>query len=470
MFDEPGPGNVLFPGNMTVTRDSGRQKSIRRPCVYQRGSFHAVVVMGILFLFFIFPGIALTQNKTIAVFGSSVAKGSGDTTLSGGYAGLIRTLLEPRGWPVVNVSRGGDNTLKILPRFEKELLPLKPGYVIIGLSLGNEGIATGSGLARNRIFEQFRSGLLHLVRLCRENGMVPVVVNCYARNDFGPDQYEAVKKMNLLIASWDVPSINALGAIDDGTGKWSPGYWHDKSHPNILGHREIFYAFVPGLFDALAAGKKCPEKIRNGNALSVSEGASASPLVYTPADSMHSFTISFLVKSRGEGVVAKINGKDRGISVSLEKGKVVFSGGKTEMFSSDTTAENMGWQYVTVSHRYASGSTGFYVNGKLAGSQPGRFGFRDFFLGGSGDPAETAPSRAGYRDLLIYRSALNDDEVRCLYYGQLLQSSLEVYAPLGDSAFADGRFAENLAQSMAQVAIHGDHLDAVQETDVTLSK
>lgn len=174
-----------------------------------------------LCLLMAFTFTASSQNKKIAVFGSSVAKGSGDTTGTGGYAGMIETLLESRGWTVVNVSRGGDNTVKILPRFEKELLPEKPAYVIIGLSLGNEGISSRSELNRNRVYERFRSGMIHLIGLCRENGMIPVVVNCYARNDFGDEQYEAVRKMNLLINTWDVPSINALGTIDNGSGKWA---------------------------------------------------------------------------------------------------------------------------------------------------------------------------------------------------------------------------------------------------------
>ena len=77
--------------------------------------------------------------RTLAVFGSSVAAGGGDDE-HGGYAGRLRTVLEARGWRVVNVSRGGDNTVTIAPRFQAELLPQKPGYVLIGLSLANEGL------------------------------------------------------------------------------------------------------------------------------------------------------------------------------------------------------------------------------------------------------------------------------------------------------------------------------------------
>lgn len=418
----------------------------------------------LLVLFVVFPIITEAQNKKIAVFGSSVAKGSGDTTGTGGYAGMIKTMMEERGWSVANVSRGGDNTVKIMPRFSAELLPEKPRYVIIGLSLGNEGIVSQSELTRERVFERYRSGVARLVKLCRMNGMVPVVVNCYVRNDFRQEQYAAIRKMNLLLDTWDVPVINALGAVDDGTGKWAEGYWHDKSHPNEKGHREMFYAFVPGLFDALEAGKGTPEKVRSSNFLSVEAGSSTKPLAYIPDDSLHSFTVGFQVKSKEEGTIAAIIGEKSQLSVALKQGKIVCEMPGKETIAGDTVDENSGWQYVVISHRYATGMTTFFVNGKSAGSIAGHVDFREFILGGSGNVTEPAPHPACFRDLLIYRSALNEDEVRAIYCDQLLQASLEIYAPLNDPEFRSGTVAVNLAQSMSKLMISGDHLVSVVDS------
>ncbi len=409
------------------------------------------------------PSMSLSQDKKIAVFGSSVAKGSGDTTGTGGYAGMIKSLMENRGWSVVNVSRGGDNTVKIMPRFETELLPEKPRYVIIGLSLGNEGIAAQSELTRRSVFERFRSGLQNLVERCRENGMVPVVVNCYARNDFGPDQYQAVQEMNMVINAWNVPSINVLGAIDDGTGKWVDGYWHDRSHPNVRGHREMFYSFVPGLFDALAAGMKCPRMVRSNRYLSVSVGAAAKPLVYIPDDTIHSFTIGCKVKSRDDGVLATLNGNDTHVTTTLRNSRICYNINGKEILAADTSDENKGWQYVVVSYRFATGTSVFYVNGKVVGSYSCPLDFREFILGGSGNAAEPSPLEAGYKELLIYRTALNAGEVLALYYDQMLQSSLEVYAPLDDLEFRAGTFAGNHAQSMSKVLINEKKLVSATE-------
>ncbi|NVO20866.1 MAG: hypothetical protein HXX13_14285 [Bacteroidetes bacterium] len=409
-----------------------------------------------LLLLIVFVTAGQAQENTIAIFGSSVANGSGDTTGAGGYAGLLSRKLALQHWNVINVSRGGDNTTKILPRFDSQLLPLHPAYVIIGLSLGNEGIANSSELVRNRVFEKYRSGMLQLIQLCRKNGMNPIVTNCYERNDFLPEQYEAVKQMNLIINTWDVPSVNFLGPLDNGSGNWLSGFDHDRAHPNYKGHQELFYSFVPSLFDAIKAGKPVPQKIRSSSYMVVSGPESISPLSFIPDDTIHSFSLCFLVKTGNDGVIAAIIG-DKNSYIEVKKGKIEYHAVNGEILSTDTTSENKGWQYLAVSHQYASGLTLFYVNGKLAGKVAELIDPKKMVIGGSaGIEADGAPQTAGYKDVLIYRSTLNSDEVKALYYNQLLQSSLEIYAPLNDAEFKAGTSATNYAQSLSKLIIQGN--------------
>src|SRR5437870_2396248 len=103
--------------------------------------------------------------RRIAVFGSSVANGTGDDQGKEGYTGRLRELLAPRGWEVLNQSRGGDNTKTMAPRFAPEgtpapgvryLRPVNPGYVVIGLSLANEGIwEAKTKEEKDAVFEQY---------------------------------------------------------------------------------------------------------------------------------------------------------------------------------------------------------------------------------------------------------------------------------------------------------------------------
>src|SRR5262245_66273075 len=92
------------------------------------------------------------RPRRIAVFGSSVAFGTGDEFNKEGYTGLLRAMLAPRGWEVLNQSRGGDTTKTMAPRFAPEGAPLpnvgylitvKHSYGVIGLLLTKDGILRG---------------------------------------------------------------------------------------------------------------------------------------------------------------------------------------------------------------------------------------------------------------------------------------------------------------------------------------
>ena len=91
--------------------------------------------------------------------------------------------------------------------------------------------------------------------------------------------------MNLAINAWDVPSVNFLGAVDDGTGKWAKGFWHDSLHPNAAGHEELVRTFVPTLFDAIEQGKPAPARATATGFARIEGGATA--LSFTPDASMH---------------------------------------------------------------------------------------------------------------------------------------------------------------------------------------
>lgn len=445
---------------------------------------HRLAIAALAVLILIPPDGACAQEpeaprpRKIAVFGSSVAHGSVDHEGRGGYAGRFGDLLAPRGWEVVNVSRGGDSTVSIVPRFDAELIPQKPGYVLIGLSLSNEGIAKQADKAwRDGVWEQWRSGMRELIGRCRAAGMDVVVGNCYARTTFAedPDLYAYTRRMNLEISTWDVPSVNFLGAIDDGRGAWVEGFDADAGHPNGSGHQEMMLAIVPTLFDALAAGKPMPGKADGNRFARIAGAASAAPLVFTPADLVHSFAVSFRVRPAGNGALAAVAGTNAVIrtdkgerdgrsyragviepgerrvepAIACRDGAIVYTGTEAEL--SSAPAESAQWRHVVLSHACARGTTELYVDGALAGSVQERFIPEAFLLGGGA--AETAAAGGDFREWTVYRSSLNADEVRFMYEGGLYQASLEVYAPLADAAFTPGGTVQNLAQSMSEVRV-----------------
>lgn len=441
-----------------------------------------VAIIALLLLQAVVLAQEAPKPRKIAVFGSSVARGSVDHEDRGGYAGRLGELLKPRGWDVVNVSRGGDNTIKIAPRFETDLLPQRAGYVVIALSLSNEGISKQANKAyRDGIYEQWRTGVLALVKRCLDAGMTVVVANCYVRSEWAddPQLYDYTKRMNAEISRWDVPSINLLGAVDDGHCAWVNGLQADGGHPNGSGHQELCYAIVPSLFEALEAGKPAPTKDTSGRYARVTGNTdSGAALSFVPADTMHSFATSFWVRPKSVGAIAAVTGmtavtrtepwvrgdkttevmhvepsKEKAVlTVAYRDGKLAYTGPGGEA-KSGAIGEDDTWHHVVVSHGCARGLTQFYVDGALAGEVSERVIPEAFYLGGgatAGDVAET-----DLKEWCVYRSALNGESVRFIHEGGVFQSSLEVFAPLADTAFAVGKAVENRAQSMSPVKVTG---------------
>jgi lysophospholipase L1-like esterase len=426
------------------------------------------------------------NEQRIAVWGSSVANGSGDESQQGGYAGHLQKILAAHGWELVNQSRGGDNTVTITQRFEpgatpepdtKYLTSVDPDYVVIGLSLGNEGIAqcqwgqskgcTSTLTGAEAVFDQFASGLERLIARSRTAGITPVVALPYARSDFWEREYAFTRRMNLLINSWDVPSINTLGAVDDGQGRWARGLWSDPLHPNAAGHEEIAYTFVPSLFAALETGKQTPQRSRGGGFAHVlldSPGA----MSYDVGDTMHSFALTIKIRPASDGLLASIQGQvlDSKFAIvrrsygefgwdteslkltpghnfaallNVSDGRFSYHSAGGDSVSAPMT-ELHTWHDVTLTHYAGRGETLLYVDGEHVGSVAERLQPDRFMLGGT--------AGTEYRDWMIHRAGLNGDEVRALHNGVMLQASLEIYSPLrGEDPIA------NRAQSLSQVRV-----------------
>jgi hypothetical protein len=134
----------------------------------------------------------LSTNPVLAIFGSSVAKGwasSGMTsgvTTNGSWTNsysyfITRHLAENGGYFVTNVSTPGDNTATGISRFPTYVVPRAPTYVLLGYSLGNEGLAGSTDPSSSAISSNFLANLLNLVGLCRTNGYYPVISSVYPR-------------------------------------------------------------------------------------------------------------------------------------------------------------------------------------------------------------------------------------------------------------------------------------------------
>ena len=485
-------------------------------------------------------GGAERNASVISVFGSSVAdgafcggncSGSALTNASdpgGCYQSRLRQYQAAhRGRSVFNNCHGGDSTGKLLARFAQLLAP-NPRFVLIGLSLANEGLI---GPDPQRIYDQYAAGLRQLVDQSRAQGIEPVVGLCYPNSGYTAAQYGFIKRMNLLVNGFDVPSANFLGAIDDGRGRWVGGFSANAGHPNAAGSTEMYYALVPSVWEAIAAGKLPSPRRADGSQFTTLPAGPAGPagpaaaLTFAPAaaDTMHSFTLAFGVRcagctgdvaaieagvgpppapappakcappdwcaqhgykpdecncgvcgsfggcsfscTPGDGRVAcptndtdataaataataAIAAPTRALSIDAASGGLSYNGGLTRGGAAKVNGIKVNdgaWHAVVLTHYWCNGSTALYVDGGLVSQHSERLVPTSLALVG-GSRSGGAP--VDFQDLLVYRAGLNADEVAFLRANKtnVLQASLEVYAPLS----ADG-VTENRAQSMSVI-------------------
>lgn len=371
------------------------------------------------------------DDYRISQFGSSVSNGEGADNHYG-YAYLYNQQLAQRltggqsrnPFKVSEISIGGNTTVSLLNRYD-DLTNNFGRYVIFGLSLGNEGIHGAKN--PQAVFSQFRDNMLKLIAKVRADGKIPVVMNNYTRGDYNAEDYNYVKQMNLLIHQWNVPSVNVLGAIDDCSGRWAEGYQRtgDPYHPNTAGHREMFYAMVPSLFDAIKAGKPLPR--RDLDATMLLRGGKL--IKFTPEGMVHPFTISLRVRGNAKGRLFSFRDKSSGKEGYVEidsKGRLCYvsaADGSRTVCGKGIYNKGM-WNYITLTHYYAKGLTVLYLNNDAA-SKAERLELESVAIGDAKKKVKRELS-----ELFFWRSAMNELEIKALTDGKMLNSSLELYVPM----------------------------------------
>lgn len=350
---------------------------------------------------------------------------------------------------VSGISIGGNNTQNLLDRYA-EMTRDHSRYVIIGLSMGNEGIHESTN--KQQTLNQFSTNMQRIIQKIKADGKIPVVMNNYTRGDFTLDDYSYIKKMNMLIHEWDVSSVNTLGAIDDGAGHWASGYQQDNAHPTTNGHREFFMAMTPSLFDAIKSGKAQPVRDMS-KTMTLHDG---NIIQFAGEGTVHPFTLTLRVKGKGEGLLATIRTSMRAFTVKVDgEGHVVYTNAQNKTLTSENTLSDDTWHYVTLTHYYAQGRTLLYVDGQSAGELRERIS--SLTKVEIGDPA-TSVSRQ-LSEILFWRAGMNDEEITAVEQGRMLKSSLELYVPTASAENLD-----NKAMSLNQVQFLTPDMQGIKET------
>lgn len=304
-------------------------------------------------------------EQRVCFFGSSVCRGVGANSLNG-YAAQVAAAF-PAGWESINISVDGNCTYDLFARFDRDMTPVEAKYVVIGISLGNEGLHEKGA----RALLSYRENMPRLIRMLQDQGRVVIVTNNYPRADFNEVDYEDLCDVNLEVQQWDVPTINVFGTIDDGSGRWAEHYWngYDIYHPNQLGHEAMASAFPPSMWEALQAGKPLPEYI-----CTQGDSNGVAYVTFVPEGQVQSYTLSY------------------------SSADTIY----TEVYSA---AQQKLWQY---------------TNGQCVSTTEDVVKAVDTIsIHGN-----------NIHQVLFYRAAMTPREVRALAQGKMLHSSLEIYCPL----------------------------------------
>ena len=396
--------------------------------------------------------------KTNLILGSSVASGGMASTYANSYAGLLTQTMAPNGWLVMNKSVWADDTSDVIARFSRDV-PVGVDEIFIGLSLGNEGLPGSPN--PQAICNQFYSGISNLIAMSYQNGSLPLAGGVYPRDDFSPNEYSYLKNMVLQFNTLGVPHVNFLGATDNGQGHWVPSLDSgDGLHPNDAGHYEMFLAIVPTVFDAYKVGKPTPQWGNRSRFVRIlADPNQSAPLSFTPGSTVHSFSMSFGVRTSATGTVASVTLLGSAVQPTIEitPTHLVYVPTNGHVVCSSVNATDGAWHNVVLAHEYARGQTWFYVDGVLAGTAFEQLAPVGFVLGGHGSATTRpgSPAQADYQDWFIHRSMLDAEEVTAQYQGSLQQESLELYSPLDDPAFPQGGTVTNRAQSFSVAVING---------------
>jgi hypothetical protein len=415
---------------------------------------------------------AIETNRVLSIFAASIHKGlysSGQPinyTVGGSYGRSFGAWLDltmmPNGWRVDNRSIPGDNVTNLQQRFYHDETPTGADVVFTGVSMGNSGLH-GSAIP-DVIYAQSFVGYSNLCAMARSNGIIPMLSGGFPRDYYTTNEFGWIKKMDILINTFDVPSANFVGAVDNGIGHIATGYGSgDGIHYNNAGHYELFLCFVPSIFDALMAGKPTPQWSSNHKFVRVlADTNQPAPLVFTPSSTMHSFTTSFRLRAGSTGTVAciSLSGTNLCSTIEVKGTNLTYVASSGQVITSSVPIRDGNWHEVALASRFAITQTWFYVDSILAGSVTERLTPVGFVLGGPGPALSrpNSPRSADYENWFIHRSALIPEEVQAQFQGALQQASLEVFAPLDDDSLVAGGSATNRAQSLAVVNVNGSNV------------
>ncbi|MGJ5813202.1 GDSL-type esterase/lipase family protein [Paludibaculum fermentans] len=388
-------------------------------------------------------------SRRIVILGSSSAAGLGASRYDLSWVGLLTPELHNRGFEVVNSSISGSGTSTSLARFDTDVAPHQPDFVVLATSIFNEGFVSAPQPALNRYIINTRE----LIRKTRELGAIPIVVGMYPSDFYNSTNISLISQLYRTEETLGVPVWDFWSIVSDQAGNWLPGLTRDGLHPTDVGHSYFFNSIPISLFDVAYSAPHVdlatvPGSWRTPQPAEGQDHGRIDIRLDRPSDS---WTSAAWIQDSGVDAwqVYLRFGSDKGERFRLERHgpELVLREAEDETLRAPlTVGSERSWHHVAVSYQFATRKLQVLLDGSVAGElQTSQVEPMSYFEYGSGC------SGCSFSDLVAYRTNLDMDQVALIKSGLIPRRSLEFWAPLRQSTMD----SLNLARTNPSLTITG---------------
>jgi hypothetical protein len=347
---------------------------------------------------------------------------------------------------VQNVSVSGTDTSDSLARFDSDVTPYKPRFVMLATSIVNEPEATA--------VQSYLQNTLLLIRKVESIGAIPILVAPYPNNGFSAAMYSSIKDLYATLASQGVPILDFLDGTDDGQGHWLPGLDVDGTHPNDIGHGLLFDCIPLTLFDALQLPMPPVNPHGFGSWVQSTGLLTEGDIEIRPSSGMGSWTISFWTGPSAATAERVL------LSVNTGQFQVRRAGASWGLWSGGAILNTMEvrpvapFHHIAMTYQSFAGILELYIDAQLRSRAivPGANPVTVLSIGGDPGTSGWNAEDDRFADVVLYRAPLSQTDIQAIRIGQGQWKSVEAWLPL---TYSPSRPTLNLAASVPAVIVHG---------------
>ena len=369
-----------------------------------------------------------TPPVRVVLLGSSTALGAGASSSGASWAGRLGAYLQTKGLEFVNASISGTATADSIARFENDVTPRSPQFVILATSIANEGLTPNN---IPTILPRFLANTRTLIRMTESIGAIPILVTPMVNNAYTAKVRTALITLSSQLEAEGVEVWDFSNSLDDGTGKFLAGLSKDGTHTNDTGHQQLFDAIPATCFVAALNPPRWAPAMDYGSWKSaIGDGTPASITVSLASPAL-SWSVAFWMKPGNSGEVqptltiddTTLQLRRTGTRLDLLQNEAILASADIPSLST--------FVHIGITYQKLSGALTLYVNGAPAAAstlttENPAGSFRIASLpAGDGD---------SFCRIQIYRAPLNAQDMKDLAGGRLHFKSLAANLPLTSSS------------------------------------